>query len=99
MSLLYFSLATAGLTQILVYGKVLDFIRPSTGWLGQLFSCTMCTGFWSGVLLWALNDYTKLFSFDHSFVTAFLLGCFGSSVSYAFDVIFDDNGIKLDHNY
>jgi hypothetical protein len=97
MSLIYFSLACAGLTQILVYGKIFDRIRPTQGWFGDLLSCTMCTGFWSGILLWALNDQTKLFSFDYSLVTAFLLGCFGSLVSYIFGAVFDDQGIKLDH--
>jgi hypothetical protein len=95
MSLLYFSLSCAGLTQILVYGKILDKIRPTKGWMGDLLSCTMCTGFWSGIFLWSLNDYTKLFTFDNSPVTALLLGFLGSLISYIFDVVFDDNGIKV----
>lgn len=97
MSLIYFSLCCAGLTQIIVYGKIFDKIRPTEGWLGQLLSCTMCTGFWSGILLWSLNDYTKLFSFDYSPVTALFLGCLGSLVSYIIGVVFDDHGIRVDH--
>jgi hypothetical protein len=95
MSLLYFSLACAGLTQILVYGKIFDKIRPTKGWAGDLLSCSMCTGFWSGVVLWALNDYTKLFNFDHSIVTGLSLGCLGSLISYIFSVTFDDCGLKI----
>jgi hypothetical protein len=98
MSLLYFSLSCAGLTQILVYGKIFDKIRPTQGAFGQLLSCTMCTGFWSGIFLWSLNDYTKLFSFDYSLVTALSLGCLGSLVSYIISVTFDDHGIKIGHS-
>jgi hypothetical protein len=96
MSLVYFCLAAAGLTQILVYGKILDKIRPTQGWMGQLLSCSMCTGFWSGVFLWAVSSQTALFSFDHSFITALLLGCVGSLVSYMADVIVNDDGLKVD---
>ena len=98
MSFVYFSLACAGLTQILVYGKIFDKIRPTEGWFGKLLSCTMCTGFWSGIFLWSLNDYTKLFNFDYSFATALCMGCVGSMISYIFDSAFGDEGIRVDHN-
>lgn len=98
MQLLYFSLAAAGLTQILVYGKILDKIRPTQGWMGKLLSCPMCTGFWSGIFLWSLNDYTELFTFDVSLVTALCMGCIGSLVSYIFSVTFSDFGINIDSN-
>jgi hypothetical protein len=96
MNFVYFCLAAAGLTQILVYGKIFDKIRPTQGWVGQLLSCSMCTGFWVGIFLWALNGQTALFSFDYSIVTAFLLGCISSLVSYIIDIIFDDHGFKVD---
>ncbi len=97
MQLVYFSLVCAGLTQILVYGKIFDKIRPTQGWFGELLSCTMCTGFWSGVFLWSLNHYTELFTFDYSPVTGLFLGCLGSLVSYVLSTIFDDDGIKIDY--
>tara|TARA_Y100000114_G_scaffold152834_1_gene171794 strand:- start:3240 stop:3536 length:297 start_codon:yes stop_codon:yes gene_type:complete len=97
MEFIYFILSAAGLTQILVYGKIFDKIRPTTGWFGQLFSCSMCTGFWSGIFLWAANSQTELFTFDHSLVTGLVLGCVSSLVSYFFDAIIDDHGIKVDH--
>ena len=97
MSLLYFVLCSFGLTQILVYGKIFDKIRPTEGWTGELLSCPMCTGFWVGVFLWALNATTELFSFDSSVTTALLLGCLSSATSYVLNVIFGDEGIRLEH--
>ena len=97
MQLIYFCLIAAGMTQILVYGKIFDKIRPTKGWFGQLFSCSMCMGFWVGVFLWLTNDLTTLFTFDYSIVTGLFLGCVGSVVSYLVDAVFDDHGIKMDH--
>ena len=95
MDLLYFLLIAHGLTQILVYGKIFDNIRPTEGRLGQLFSCSMCMGFWSGVFLWVTNDYTTLFNYDFSVLTGFFLGCLSSGSSYIMSVLFDDEGIKV----
>ena len=97
MQLIYFCLNAAGMTQILVYGTRFDKVRPTYGWFGQLFSCSMCMGFWVGVFLWLTNDLTTLFTFDYSVVTGLFLGCIGSLASYLIDAVFDDHGIKLDH--
>lgn len=93
--LIYFILAASGLTQILVYGKIFDKIRPTHGWLGDLLSCPMCTGFWSGIILWVTNGYTQLFNYDFSLLTGLLLGCLSSGTSYILSVMFDDDGFKL----
>ena len=97
MNLVYFILIAYGLTQIIVYGKILNKIRPTQGWLGELLSCPMCTGFWVGVFLWVLNGTTELFTFDYSIVTGLLLGCLSSGTSYVLNMLFGDQGIKLDH--
>ena len=94
--LIYFSLCSYGMTQILVYGKIFDKIRPTQGWLGELLSCSMCTGFWVGLFLWSINAYTTLFSFDYSIVTGLLLGSLSSGVSYALGTVFDDNGFRIE---
>jgi len=95
VTLVYFILCCYGLTQILVYGSILDSIRPKEGKLGELFRCPMCLGFWVGLILWALNSYTGLFSFDDSLVTGVLLGCLSSGTSYILTMLFDDEGIKV----
>jgi len=52
-------------------------------------------GFWVGIILWSINSYTQLFSFDESSVTAILLGCLSSATSYVLATLFDDDGIKV----
>ena len=96
MTFIWFSLISYGLTQILVYGKILDPIRPKTGKLGQLLSCPMCTGFWVGLFLWSVKDYTQLFTFDNSFVTGLLLGFAGSATAYVGNTLFGDEGLKVE---
>ena len=96
MTFIWFCLISYGLTQILVYGKIFDRIRPKSGKLGQLLECPMCTGFWVGLFLWFVKDYTQLFTFDNSFVTAFLLGCASSAAAYLGSMFMGDDGIKVE---
>jgi hypothetical protein len=97
VTFIWFSLITYGLTQILVYGKILNPIRPKSGKLGQLLECPMCTGFWVGLFLWSVKDYTQLFTFDNSFVTGLLLGFAGSATAYVGNILFGDDGMKIEH--
>tara|TARA_B100000073_G_C23294040_1_gene395761 strand:- start:177 stop:368 length:192 start_codon:yes stop_codon:yes gene_type:complete len=57
----------------------------------------MCTGFWVGLFLWSVKDYTQLFTFDNSFITGLLLGFAGSAASYIGNMVFGDDGIKIEH--
>ena len=69
MDLIYFVLASYGLTQILLYGSILNKIRPHKDWLhgiGKVFHCPMCMGFWTGALLFGINKYTELFTFEYN---------------------------------
>ena len=95
MDLLYFILAAYGLTQIVVYGKVLERVRPTTGWLGSLFSCPMCVGFHVGWILMLLSPYTELFNFDVTPANYFILGGLSSGTSYILNMIVGDNGINV----
>ena len=95
MTFIWFCLVSYGLTQILVYGKILDPIRPKSGKLGQLLECPMCTGFWVGLFLWFVKDYTQLFNFDDSFITAFLLGCVSSASAYVGTMMITDYGLNV----
>ena len=98
MGLLYFILAAYGMTQLLVYASIFNKVRPSKDWLGgfgDLFHCPMCMGFWVGVFLCGVNDCTELFTFEHTIVNYFILGCLSSGTSYVLNMIFGDCGIKI----
>ena len=95
MELLYFVLASYGLTQILVYGNIFNKVRPTEGWFGELLSCPMCTGFWVGVLLFGINGYTELFTYEYNLANLLILGWLSSGTSYILNVIFCDNGIQI----
>ena len=102
MELLIFVLAAYGLTQILVYSDMplIKRLRPEKESLrgyGKLFHCPMCMGFWTGVLLFSINDQTELFTFDYNIFNAFILGCLSSGTSYLLSVLINDFGLNLNH--
>ena len=99
MELLTFILCAYGLTQIIVYGKIFERIRPIAGSGAHLFNCPMCVGFHVGWFLMLLSPYTELFNFDVTAVNFFLLGWLSSGTSYVFNMIFGDEGIKHEHKY
>ena len=59
MGMLWFILTAYGLTQILVYSRLFEKIRPAA----YFFNCPMCVGFWVGVVLMILNPFTELFTY------------------------------------
>lgn len=95
MSLIYFILCAYGMTYILLYGSIFDKIRPKTGQLGKLFSCSLCTGFWVGVFLWSVNPLTELFTYDYNLLNGLLLGSLSAGTSYFLSSILDDFGLKF----
>lgn len=56
----------------------------------------MCTGFWVGVFLWSVSNRTELFTFDDSMITGLLLGFAGSAAAYVGNMVFGDEGIKVE---
>ena len=95
LELFWFCLAAYGLTQIVVYSKVFEPIRPKFGWWGDLFHCPMCVGFWVGVFLFGVNYNTELFTFEYTIANLLICGCVSSAVSYVFCTVFGDNGIQI----
>ena len=92
MQLIYFVFISYGLTQILVYGRIFQKIRPSH----HFFHCPMCVGFWVGAFLFGINKYTELFTFEYNLTNLFLLGWLSSGTSYVLCQIFGDNGFKIE---
>ena len=95
MELITFALAAYGLTQIIVYGKIFDRLRPKGGLLKRLSTCPMCMGFHVGWFLMLLSPFTELFNFDITVANFFLLGWLSSGTSYIFNMVFGDQGIQL----
>tara|TARA_Y100000296_G_C4999234_1_gene169322 strand:+ start:217 stop:513 length:297 start_codon:yes stop_codon:yes gene_type:complete len=95
MDLIYFVLCAYGMTQIIVYGKIFEDVRPSKEFVKGFFHCPLCVGFWSGVFLFGINKNTELFTFESSILNAFLLGCLSSATSYVLCMLFDDDGFKI----
>ena len=94
MDLVWFAIASYGLTQILCFGKIFNSIRPQH----HFFSCPMCMGFWVGCFLFGINGLTELFSFDYNFANFLICGWSASAISYMFCAIFNDNGIQFSLN-
>lgn len=94
MELIMFILISFGLTQILVSGSIFDKIRPDF----KFFKCPMCIGFWVGVFLSLITNFTNLYSFELSIANMFLLACLSSGTSYVLCQLFGDNGIKIKIN-
>ena len=85
MELIYFILAAYGLTQILIFGSIFNKIRPPKSWLngfGKLFYCPMCMGFWVGVFLFGINEWTELFSFEYTLANMLILGWLSSLLQW-----------------
>ena len=98
MDLLYFVLASYGLTFILVYGKIFEDIRPEKDYTKKwntLFHCPLCVGFWVGCLLFLINGGTELFTFDYTITNFFLCGWISAGVSYLLSMIVKDDGIQI----
>jgi hypothetical protein len=95
VDLLLFILVCFGLTQIVCYGKIFDQVRPTEGKLGELFSCSMCTGFWVGFIISALEPLFGLFNLCSSPFDPILLGFLSSGTTYILDKIVSDEGIVI----
>ena len=95
MEFLLFILASFGLTQILCYGKIFDSWRPREGKLGELFSCSMCMGFWVGCFLGLIDPYVHIFNLSSNIIDIFILGLISSGTSYLLDKTVGVEGIQI----
>ena len=98
MWLLYFILVCFGLTNILVYGSILNCVRPKEGLWGELFKCPMCMGFHVGWFVAMLMNLSSLIDVSTNIVDTFLLACLSSGTSYVFCSLFTDFGINFKIN-
>ena len=83
------------MTYILIYGSIFNSVRPKKGKLGELFKCSLCTGFWVGVFLWSINSHTELFTLSYNLINGLLLGSLSAGTSYFISSVLDDFGLKI----
>lgn len=98
MWLLFFVLACFGLTNILVYGSILNCVRPKEGLWGELFKCPMCMGFHVGWFVALLMNLSSIIDVSTNIVDTFLLACLSSGTSYVLCSLFTDFGINFKIN-
>jgi fructose-specific phosphotransferase system IIC component len=96
VDLIYFVLTAFGLTQILVYGKLFDGIRPSKKVWKGFFHCPMCVGFWVGAFLFGVNRWTELFTFEYGLVNFFVLSWLASGTTYLLTMFLSDFGFRVE---
>ena len=90
MELIYFILSCFGITQIITKGNIYSKLRE----YGKFWGCPMCIGFWVGSLLYLLNSYTSLFSYEYSIFNAILLSFLSGGTSYILGILFGDFGFR-----
>jgi hypothetical protein len=98
MWLLFFILSCFGLTNILVYGSILNCVRPKEGLWGELFKCPMCMGFHVGWFVALLMNLSSIIDVSTNIVDTFLLACLSSGTSYVLCSLFTDFGINFKIN-
>jgi hypothetical protein len=65
---LFFILATSGITFLITYSVIFEplrsFIDKRSDFLGELFSCPMCAGFWTGLAVSFISfpDYNIIYA-------------------------------------
>ncbi len=100
MNLILFLLATVGMTNILIYGSILNDIRD---WafdnlpkkVSEVLMCYQCTGFWTGMLC----GHSLL---SHDFRGVLMCGFAGSFASHFAAIVveyFEANSIVPDYHF
>ena len=99
MELLYWTLASFGLSNIIVYGKIFqtqrDYITSHSNFFGSLINCIMCFSFWSGIILSLIYSPSNalLFNFNTSLplilLSSFIDGLYSSGSVYLINTIIE----------
>lgn len=93
--LLAFILSCAGITQMVCYGTIFDPVRPTHGFLGDLFRCSMCLGFHVGYLVFLIFYESGIVLFPSVIAGCLIFGSVSSLTSYVFDKLIGDAGLNV----
>lgn len=81
VDLIFYTIASIGLCFILKYGSILSFLRSiltKIKYFQELFSCSLCLGFWSGLLVGLHTNYP-----------VYLFAVYGAAVCWIADFMLD----------
>jgi len=84
--MLFELISALGLTYILKYGSILNNLRSfliKNDFFNELFKCSLCLGFWSGVIL------SPLILVQHGIIYALLFPTAAAAFSWTLDAIHD----------
>ena len=74
--LILYTIASYGLCYILMEAKVLNFIRDKIikiKFFEELLNCSLCTGFWTGLIIGVFAPYNNILFALYSSVTCYFL--------------------------
>ena len=74
--LLFYTFASYGLCYILMEAKVFNFVRDKITKIKlfkELLNCSLCTGFWTGLLIGTSTPYNTILFALYSSATCYLL--------------------------
>lgn len=81
-NLILYTIACIGLTFILKYGSILLFFRSKligySNYFKELFSCSLCLGFWSGLAVGIISPYNPI-----------IFSVYGAAVCWYADFLLD----------
>lgn len=81
VDLIFYTIACIGLCFILKYGSILSFARTfltRINYFQELFSCSLCLGFWSGLVIGLYTIYPF-----------YLFAVYGAAVCWVADFMLD----------
>lgn len=100
MELLIFVLLNYGISNIIVFGSIFNSFRDfwervNPSFFGTLFSCMICTPFWTGFLtsttfqLMGYPQFSPLanYGMDNIYLSVFLDGCLASGTTWLIHTI------------
>ena len=74
--LIFYTLASYGLCYILMEAKILNFVRDvitKLKFFRELLNCSLCTGFWTGLLIGTFSPYNNILFALYSSATCYLI--------------------------
>jgi len=74
--LIFYTLASYGLCYILMEGKIFNFVRDKITkikFFRDLLNCSLCTGFWTGLLIGTFSPYNNILFALYSSATCYLI--------------------------